>query len=89
MRFRKRPVEVEAIHFDGTSAGVERAVAFLGRKVKAVDMSATISGAMAYVICMETNHGEAFAQPGDWIIKGADFYSCKPEEFDRIYEACD
>lgn len=35
-----------------------------------------------------TFEGEIRCQPGDWIIKGVkgEFYSCKPDIFEEIYE---
>ncbi len=85
MRFRKKPIEVVAIHFDGSLEGIQRALDFLGRKGTATNTIGTP------VICISEREGELRVVPGDWIIKGVDdeFYPCRPDVFDRTYEACE
>ena len=38
---------------------------------------------------IQTLEGVIYASPGDWVIKGVngEFYPCKPDIFDKTYEA--
>ena len=78
-KFRKRPVEVEAMQFTGEN-GAEIA-AFVGDEPREIEY---LPGAYAIV----TLEGTMVADPGDWIIKGiaGEFYPCKPDIFDATYE---
>ena len=83
MRFRKRPVVIDAIVFDGTPAGASR-----------VFKEFDIPNAMFFdngVIKIKTLEGVMSANAGDWIIKGVagEFYPCKPAIFAATYEACE
>ena len=92
MRFRKRPVEVEAIHFDGSLEAVERGLAFVGRKAAGMATAAPQRiGETRFIIEIMTLEGTMTVSPGDWIIRGVagEFYPCKPDIFDRTYEACE
>ena len=75
-RFRKKPVEIEAMRFDGTTNLLDCA--------KWCGGQAKTSG----VIEIPTLEGLMQANPGDWIIKGVqgEFYPCKPGIFDATYE---
>ncbi len=80
-KFRKLPVEIEAIQFTGenieeiedwaTNDGV--------RWVGSVDME---------WIEIDTLEGTMVADVDDWIIKGVagEFYPCKPDIFEATYE---
>jgi len=75
-RYRKKPVVIEAIQFDGNFDEVE---AFVGGDAEFRDgqlVIATLEGAMR-------------ADPHDWIIRGVkgEFYPCKPDIFAATYEA--
>lgn len=75
--FRKKPVVIEAVQFDGTLASVE------GMLIPSCSQdlgSATLE--------IETLEGVMTAQPGDWIIKGVkgEFYPCKPDIFAATYD---
>ena len=78
MRFRKRPVEIEARLFD---PGQDYDVAC--EAVAWCDGSATDEGCE-----IPTLEGVMLAQPGDWIIRGiqGEFYPCKPDIFAATYE---
>ena len=83
MRFRKKPVEIEAWCFNAETPPPpwlhnDLRVRFVrdgDDEVKAVDIK-TLEGTMT-------------AQPGDWIIKGikGELYPCKPDIFEATYEA--
>ncbi len=78
-RFRKKPVVIEAVQYDGKNGtqllswmnGVECEEDFLGDYVE-----------------IKTLEGTMRADRGDWIIKGVkgEFYPCKPAIFEATYE---
>jgi hypothetical protein len=96
-RFRKKPIEVQAIQWPGT---ITHAIQIINWVLD--------SGGSAYLTCLEpdscwgpeehgdaphaivirTLEGEMQATPFDWIIKGiqGEFYPCKPDIFDATYE---
>lgn len=77
-KFRKKPVVIEAIQFDGTNEFTLGKWMGLGVVQKSSDGSLPI----------ETLEGTLSAAPGDWIIKGVqgEFYPCKPDIFAATYE---
>lgn len=81
-KFRKKPVEVEAIEFTGENA---RDVAtWIGEGVL---LESDSKGFMNRVV-IQTLEGDMTAVVGDWIIKGVqgEFYPCKPSIFDETYD---
>lgn len=99
MKFRKKPVEVEAIQWDGSEKCLNEVVfPFIGdlsKLPKAPDDSHVHTG-IGYVpplgsLYIPTLEGTMEAAPGDWIIKGVkgEFYPCKPDIFEMTYEPLD
>src|SRR5690242_20346650 len=87
MRFRKKPVEVEAIQWDGQNMD-----AFNVWLDPPDGGSAGLPFSEALTVkclAIETLEGTMIAQPGDWIIRGVkgEFYPCKPDVFSATYEA--
>ena len=85
MRFRKRPVEIEAFQWDGGIAGGESiAAAFPG-----VNLHAEADDPRPPRLSIATLEGVMCAAPGDWIIRGVkgEVYPCKPEIFAATYDA--
>lgn len=97
-RFRKKPVEVEAMQLD---EGVDETLDGLTANDVAL---AQISGWMLgrgfrgfrvdgdrrpFGLVIATLEGDMRADPGDWIIRGVagEFYPCKPEIFEATYDA--
>lgn len=81
MKFRKKPVEIEAIQFDGLN---HDAVAdFCAPKIIKVGGN--------FTLLIPTLEGEMTASKGDWIIKGVkgEFYPCKPDIFQATYILAD
>lgn len=79
MKFRKKPVEVEAVRFEaGDTLSV---LQFIG--------GSTAAWVMGDAIEISTLEGVMRADPGDWIIKGiaGEFYPVKPDIFEATYEA--
>lgn len=76
MKYRKKPVVIEAIRFNGSN--YEEIREFMGRDTLCSDLSVVIP----------TLEGNMVAQKGDYIIKGVqgEFYPCKPDIFTETYE---
>ena len=84
-KFRKKPVEIEAMRFHEDVAREPETIAkWCGGRV--VNNLGHPSGRVALAI--PTPEGEMTAQYGDWIIRGVqgEFYPCKPDIFDQTYE---
>lgn len=94
-KFRKKPVEVEAIQFNGNS-NKQEIENFVGRELKSELESETayVAGIAPpiFSLLIETKEGVMKAFRGDWIIKepfptgDRDFYPCKNEIFINTYE---
>ncbi|MGV9579735.1 hypothetical protein ACWDRZ_24085 [Streptomyces sp. NPDC003509] len=74
-RYRKKPVEIEAVQFTGNFDELEK---FVGGDAEFRDgqmVIATLEGAM-------------HVSPNDWVIRGVkgEFYPCKPDIFAATYE---
>ena len=85
-RWRKKPVEVEAIQYQ-PHKNCGAVGAFTG--LSDGDYECQESENDEYAI--ETLEGVMWAQPGDWIIRGVagEFYPCKNEIFLATYEPAD
>lgn len=82
MKYRKKPVVVEAIQFVGFNT-VEIAE-FMGRSLNEITVAPFV-----VVLSVDTLEGRMTAQKGDWIIKGVkgEFYPCKSDIFEQTYDA--
>ena len=80
MKFRKKPVVIEAVNWDGTVQSLD-AIRELDSGKRFVDFGGD------YVF-IETLEGQMTACLGDWIIKGVagELYPCKPNIFWATYE---
>lgn len=80
MKYRKKPVVIEAIQYLGNRNRFEVAEFFKGETfdIEFLDNSVRIN----------TLEGTMTADPLDWIIKGVkgEFYPCKPDIFEATYE---
>jgi hypothetical protein len=77
MKYRKKPIIVDAIQWKGDN--LREIYYFVGD---------TCSDSPQGNILINTLEGTMFASQGDWIIKGisGEFYPCKPEIFAATYE---
>ena len=92
MLYRKRPVEVAAIQYNGFNA--DEIDTFVGHKLhRDIIDTAYQAGAAPPVmrLVISTPEGDMTASPGDWIIKGVkgEYYPCKPDIFQQTYEPVD
>ena len=85
MRFRKKPVEIEAVKFDGWNWA--ECYQFMSDEVLLFPQILE----EREKIEIKTLEGTMTASRGDWIIKGVngEFYPCKPDIFAKTYELVD
>lgn len=83
-KFKKKPVIIEAIQWDGSYETQCKIIIWAFPRVAGWFDN-------AYYLAIETLEGVMRADPGDWIIKGVkgEFYPCKPDIFEQTYEAVD
>lgn len=79
-KFKKRPVEIEAVRFTGEN--LQECVDFLYPK------PGDVCAVEPTEIRITTLEGTMKADVGDWIIKGVkgEYYPCKPDIFEATYE---
>lgn len=86
MKYRKKPVEIEAIQWNGMN--VPEIIDF-AEDACTIDMLAySNTDQPIYTLVIHTLEGDMLAKPGDFIIKGVkgEFYPCKPDVFEQTYE---
>lgn len=78
MKFRKKPVVIEAIRFTGRNDS--EVLAFCPGARDPIDTKPSL--------IIPTLEGEMLVSVGDWIIRGVkgEFYPCKPDIFEATYE---
>jgi hypothetical protein len=83
MKFRKKPVVIEAIRYTGINHERQAELeAFVGQPLEVRDVNNILC------VVIQTLEGEHIASPGDWIIRGVrgEHYPCKPDIFEATYE---
>ena len=80
--FRKKPVVIEAVLWDGTKLAMDEIHAMGGWEHVAPNPPADD-------LIIDTLEGEMRARIGDYVIRGVqgEFYPCKPDIFEETYEA--
>lgn len=90
-KFRKKPVVIEALKWDGKNFDDVSNFTqnFHGHKKAYEDAEEGAIKTGCYYI--STLEGDMKASPGDWIIKGVngEFYPCKPDIFEKTYDPVD
>lgn len=83
MKFRKKPVIIEAIKFNGYNW--RECYQFMDNKIANFDEPGF---AIQETLTIDTLEGKMIASIGDWIIRGVngEYYPCKPDIFDKTYE---
>lgn len=88
MKYRKKPVVIEAIQFtkEMEDSKFKELINFIGG-----ENIAGASGSPMDKIIIKTLEGDMTASDGDYIIKGVngEFYPCKPDVFDKTYDEAD
>lgn len=94
-KFRKLPIEIDAMQWDGTADGATRIIDWIlanGSTATYVcsdpDRCADTDGDTPHSIAIRTLEGTMTAQPGDWIIRGVkgEFHPCRADIFTETYE---
>lgn len=83
MKYRKKPVVIEAIQFN--SNDISKMLNAWGPSFSKAVVEQVADSHMV-LLTLEGNH---FAKFGDYIIKGikGEFYPCKPDIFEMTYES--
>jgi hypothetical protein len=81
MKYRKKPVVVDAIRYLGTE-NYSDVCSFVGNELQVMHSNTD------QIIIISTLEGDMRANEGDYIIKGVqgEFYPCKPDIFEETYE---
>lgn len=87
MKFRKKPIVIEAIQFNGENA--YEVMDFAHRGCPPEFNSIVRLAPFEHQLVIRTMEGLMEAYKGDWIIKGikGEFYPCKSDIFEATYEA--
>lgn len=93
-KYRKKPVVINAMRWDGTRACKEQIEeAFYDLETNSVELplEGDWDGKAYLSWTIYTLEGLIEASPGDWIIRGikGEYYPCKPDIFEETYEAVD
>jgi len=85
--FRKKPVVINAVQWDGTYTGMLSVMEHFPEMTRADARFHSANNTVDYWR-IRTLEGAMQVSPGDWIIKGiaGEYYPCKPEIFEASYE---
>lgn len=86
-KFRKLPVTIEAVRYDGTN--LDEIEAFMGQRAQRARGEPFSDNPRAFHI--STLEGGHTASLGDWILKGVvgEIYPCRDDIFRKTYQAVD
>ncbi len=94
-KFRKKPIVIEAVHFDGSPESASAICRWTNDNPKDPMNEPSVDyviqdGLVTNMECA-TLEGFLHVSPGDWMIKGVngEFYPCKPDIFEKTYERVD
>lgn len=86
MKFRKKPIVIEAVQFLPNSESIDEIMAMASQGQRQVVANHDPSN--GWSLSIETLEGRMTATIGDWIIRGVggELYPCKPDIFIATYE---
>ena len=91
MKYRKKPVVIEAIQWDGNN--LKEVMEFIGSEFSYEENTDYVTSKFNYrkltkKLFINTLEGKMEVSEGDYIIKGikGEFYPCKPDIFELTYE---
>ena len=94
MKFRKKPVVIDAVQWSGREAEVRDVGSLFTGEIPRAPDDPHIHPGLVFTppdgaLYIPTLEGTMRADPGDWIIKGikGEVYPCKPDIFEATYEA--
>jgi hypothetical protein len=91
MKFRKKPIVIEAVQFKFNDSAIAELENFCGDALGNIRKEHDASPAEAEICTLEDGVNltvKHIATEGDWIITGVqgEFSACKPDIFDATYE---
>ena len=93
MKFRKKPVVIEAVQFIYSTEGIAKIKEFCGDALGSIRkerhptaLGEAEIGTLEDGVHLKVQH---IATEGDWIIRGVqgEYYACKPDIFEATYES--
>ena len=90
MKYRKKPVVIDAIQWDGTKSGKNR-ITDAFPSIRTSSQSGSLFKDELYEWTIATLEGSHIVSKGDFVIKGVkgEFYPCKPDIFELTYEVAE
>lgn len=87
-KFRKKPVVIEAMQWDGTASSAGPIIDWVLRNGGTIRYRGPEDVPGSY-LSVDTLEGTMYVDVGDWVIRGVqgEFYPCKPAIFAATYEA--
>jgi hypothetical protein len=84
MRYRKKPIEIDAWQWDGNPNSVQESPKWVRDGTKLIHIIDDY-----FELTISTLEGELTVSPNDYIVKGiyGEVYPCKPNIFEASYEA--
>lgn len=85
MKYRKKPVVIEAMQFDGSNL---REIISWAHKGLPAEANSKIIPTPNNYLYINTLEGQMLCVINDWVVKGirGEFYPCKPDIFEATYE---
>ena len=88
MKYRKKPIVIEAIQWNGDN--LQEVMEFIGSEFKYESNTGYATNKFSYlngILTINTLEGIMKVSKGDYIIKGVkgEFYPCKPDIFQATY----
>ena len=86
-KYRKKPVVIEALKYDGSDDNVNKLCNWIDENDKYGEIFINF-GVKPPIVSIKTLEGKMNVSIGDYIIKGVngEFYPCKPDIFEKTYE---
>jgi len=90
MKYRKKPVVIDAMQLDGSMDCMERINAYWP-EMRTAGLTSHPARRIVQWWAISTLEGSHVVSPNDYIIKGVkgEFYPCKPDIFEMTYEAAE
>ena len=90
MKYRKKPVVIDAIQWDGTKSGKNR-ITDAFPAIRTTGQTGSLYKDEMSHWRIETLEGGHYVTKGDYVIKGVkgEFYPCKPDIFELTYEVAE
>ena len=87
-QYRKKPVTIEAVQFDGLNPTEIKD--FVGENCEVEIYDNGVTPPVARIV-IHTLEGDMEVSKGDYVIKGVkgEFYPCKPDIFEQTYESAE